>query len=1386
MKDSRPPKKTTGRRPAGTSGRSAAIGAASSAAQPLFDESYRVLFDTMSQGVIFRDVEGRTLSANPAAERVLGRRIADLLGKTSAEVHPGAVREDGSLIPPDAFPADVALRTGKPVIDFVMGIVNPGELGHRWISVNAMPIFRPGESRPFLAYILFDDITERRVIARELQVAHDHLEHEVQERIRELAGTNEELSAQIAVRKKAEAALRESEAKFRRLAENAEDLIYLYRLSPERGFEYVSPSSTKLTGYTPEEHYANPDLRSQIVHPDDRSKLADLTAGRTDPAQPLLLRWIRKDGRTVWIEQRNIPITDASGAVVAFQGAARDVTERAWAEERLRENERFLQTIIETEPECVKMLGADGSLLMMNRAGLDMIQADSLTRVRGKAVAPLVAPEHRRPFSALLADVFRGGRGTLAFEMIGLQGRRLWMDTHMVPLRDEKGRIIAALCITRDITERKRMEEQLRESEANLREAQRLSNIGSWVRDLRTQEIQWSDETFRIFGLEPGRNPMPFNEFLNSVHPQDRDAVTRALDDVLQRKRPYDIEFRILRPDGSSRIIHAMGEVRCDGTGAAVKLLGTLQDVTERRRTEELLPRIAERINTKTGSDYFRSIAEFISQELGTDYAFVGELSGHGDAVQTVAVYAKGAFAENFTYALADTPCAGVAGKIPCFYADAIQSIFPRDTLLVDMGVRSYAGTPLFAFDGKPLGILVTLGCKAMPDAERERVVTLLQIISGRAAAELERRQSERALHTSEQRYKQLLESVTSYLYTVQIADGRAASTVHGPGCAAVTGYTPEEFSADPSLWYRMIPDEDRHLALRQSDDLLAGGRPEPIEHRVRHKNGRLVWVRSTMVPHNDEQGRITAYDGLITDITLQRRAELFAENILATVDEGFLVIDRSYTIVSVNRAYQERTGRQAADIIGKKCWEVTHRIASPCYEQGEECAVRRVFESGAPHTAMHTHHDAEGKPLFVETKAFPQRDESGQIVGAIEIINDVTDRKRLEDQLRHSQKMEAVGLLAGGISHDFNNILTAIIGYGNLLKMKVPADGPLQTYIEQILASAARAANLTQSLLAFSRKQIINPRPLDLNESILRFKKLLHRIIGEDVDIRTDLAPTALTVLADSSQIEQVLMNLATNARDAMPQGGTLTVRTETAVIGEDFRHEHGFGIPGTYACASIQDTGAGMDPKVLERIFEPFFTTKQPGEGTGLGLSIVYGIMKQNNGYITVSSTPGEGTSFRLYLPLIAAVAERPLAPAAPFPAEGHEIILIAEDDVTIRQLTRTMLGEFGYSVIEAVDGEDAIAKFREHRDDIQLVILDVVMPKKSGREVHDEIVAQKQSVKTIYISGYNADIVRKKGITDDTANFLLKPLSPMDLLRTVRRVLDEGSGATTAPAP
>ncbi len=392
-----------------------------------------------------------------------------------------------------------------------------------------------------------------------------------------------------------------------------------------------------------------------------------------------------------------------------------------------------------------------------------------------------------------------------------------------------------------------------------------------------------------------------------------------------------------------------------------------------------------------------------------------------------------------------------------------------------------------------------------------------------------------------------------------------------------------------------------------------------------------------------------------------------------------------------------------------------------------------------------------------------------------IVLASDVTDRTKLEEQLRHAQKMEAVGLLAGGVAHDFNNVLTAIIGYGNLIQLKLPPADPLQSYAENIKVTAQRAAQLTQSLLAFSRKQVIHPVAIDLNALILRIEKLLKRLIREDIELRTVLTDQDTTILADSVQIEQVLMNLVTNARDAMPDGGVLTVRSELVVLDAAAVALRGYGRPGTYAMLTVSDTGEGMDERTRERVFEPFFTTKEMGKGTGLGLATVYGIVKQHQGIAEVESAPGSGTSIRVYLP-IAHVPASPQAEQAPPPIRGgSETILIAEDDDAIRALIRSVLAEFGYAVIESADGEEAVRLFQEQRDRIQLLLLDVIMPKKNGRAALTEIRKTRPDIRALFISGYSADTIDREGMLEKGVHFIAKPLSPTELLQKVRDVLD-----------
>jgi CheY-like chemotaxis protein len=381
-----------------------------------------------------------------------------------------------------------------------------------------------------------------------------------------------------------------------------------------------------------------------------------------------------------------------------------------------------------------------------------------------------------------------------------------------------------------------------------------------------------------------------------------------------------------------------------------------------------------------------------------------------------------------------------------------------------------------------------------------------------------------------------------------------------------------------------------------------------------------------------------------------------------------------------------------------------------------------------------------------------------------------------LEAQLLQSQKIEAIGQLAGGVAHDFNNILSAIVGYGHLTLRKMPKDDYLRGYVEQILEAAQRATTLTQGLLSFSRRRIMNPAPHDLNDIIRNFEKFLMRLIREDIKITTACAEDELTILVDKGQLEQVLMNLVGNARDAMPSGGDITIRTESMYMDEKFIEAHGFGKTGKYAVLTVSDTGEGMDESTRTKIFEPFFTTKGEGKGTGLGLSMVYGIVKQHEGFIDVHSELGKGTSFKVYLPLVrGSVTEEKRDADVDTIKGGSETILVAEDDAALRKLVATFLHDHGYDVIEAVDGADAVAQYGQNRERVDLVILDGIMPKKNGIEALHDIRMLNASVKAIFVSGYAKDIINKQGLLEPDIDLIVKPVTPSVLIKKVRAALD-----------
>ena len=481
----------------------------------------------------------------------------------------------------------------------------------------------------------------------------------------------------------------------------------------------------------------------------------------------------------------------------------------------------------------------------------------------------------------------------------------------------------------------------------------------------------------------------------------------------------------------------------------------------------------------------------------------------------------------------------------------------------------------------------------------------------------------------------------------------------------------------------------------------------------------------------------------------------------------GYVTLGPDGTIRTANLTGADLLGVERSRLIDRRLGQFISPESRPVFAD----FLAKVFTSEAKETCEVVLRKKGHHPLIMQIEAVLS--ESGQ--ECLAAIIDVTEHKELEQRLLQAQKMETIGLFAGGVAHDFNNLLTAISGYGQILQEHVPADNEmLRESVEQVLKAAGRAAELTSSLLAFSRKQAIRLEPVIVDTIIDNAGKLIRRVIGEDIEFSVVFSCKELVVMADAGQIEQVLMNLATNARDAMPEGGRLSISTKDVMVKEGSESLYVLPTPGRYALISVADTGTGIEKESLERIFEPFYTTKEVGKGTGLGLSIAHGVTKQHGGSVQVSSEPGKGTTFNIYLPLIVGNAVRSESKIARPLAGGTETILFAEDEELVRVFTKRILEMAGYQVIVAENGEEAVARFKEHGD-ISLVLSDVVMPRKTGKAMIGEIKRIKPEIKVIFITGYDPDIMHDKGMHEEGVEFIRKPFRKSDLLRKIREVLD-----------
>jgi PAS domain S-box-containing protein len=820
------------------------------------------------------------------------------------------------------------------------------------------------------------------------------------------------------------------------------------------------------------------------------------------------------------------------------------------------------------------------------------------------------------------------------------------------------------------------------------------------------------------------------------VHPEDRARAAQLQEEggVLQ-----GFEFEAYRKDREKIWLSLNRRSVCDENGIELYREGSIEDITERKRAEEAL-RQSEILN--------RSLVEHLPQRI-----FVKDRN-------SVYLFCNAKYAQD----LGTGPMQVVGKDDFAFHPPALAEGYRAD----DREVMAAGKTKDIEERYKVAGAERWIHTVKVPyHNEQGEIIGVLGLFED--ITERKRVEAQRELLSA------LVEASPDF---IAYADPKTTQiqyiNKHGRRMCGI--------GEDEDVGKLKISDvHPAWMNKRMADVVLPAAVSDGLwegEGAFLHRNGREIPVLMTLLARKAANGEVDLFYTVSRDITERKEAE----QALRKSEESYRdLVENAHDLIyshdlegnytSMNKAGESITGYPTEEALTMNL----SQMMSPEYlPKAQEMLDRKL--AGEKVTAYEVELLAkDGRRVTVEanTKLVLL---DGVPVGVQGIARDVTERKQLEEQLRQSQKMEAIGLLAGGVAHDFNNLLTAINGYSGLALQRIDDNHPLRGYLEEIKKAGDRAANLTRQLLAFGRKQILQPLPINLNDVVTDMNKMLQRLIGEDIELNAKLDPAAKKIKADPGQIEQVLVNLVVNARDAMPQGGKLTIETLGVDLDEDYANSHVGAVPGRYVMLAVSDTGTGMDEGTRARIFDPFFTTKEKGKGTGLGLSTVYGILKQSGGNIWVYSELGHGTTFKVYLPELTASRQETEAVTgeSPMPS-GSETILLVEDEDVVRRLARKILENAGYNVLEASRGEEAVRLRLERAEPIDLLLTDVVMPETSGKEVADRLREMQPGLRVLFMSGYTDEAIVHHGVLDLNVEFIQKPFTPAALTKRVRDVLD-----------
>lgn len=825
------------------------------------------------------------------------------------------------------------------------------------------------------------------------------------------------------------------------------------------------------------------------------------------------------------------------------------------------------------------------------------------------------------------------------------------------------------------------------------------------------------------------------------------------------------------------RWLHTIKVPLLGSEGEPAYLLGISEDITEQLRLTKTLELVAAS-SSQDPEEIFRMLARETAQILQARGTLIGRLTpDHPPQVETLAVYRDGEFAENFTFPLKATPIGLVTDQQPCVIPPEVRRLFPQPLFLVGTETAGYWGLYLTNRAGRAIGLMAISGSPHLKIAPQ--TLSVLQILLARAAAEIERQAGLDELQDQQAFLRLVIDSVDAFI-CVKHLDGRyilanqALARAYGTRVVDLEGRRDEDFC--PNLEQcRKFRQDDRRVILERRLIIIP-------EEQITYADGSQHWLTTVKRPLIDPAGTCDKLLAVAMDITPRKQAEAEKDLLLAAIQqagEAIVITDATGAIQYVNPAFEEVTGYRKEEVLGQN----PRILKSGQHDQEFYQNLWQTITSGLIWRGRIVNRRRDGTLFTEEATISPVFDDKGRIVNFLAVKKNITQELEMARQLHQAQRLESIGRMAGGLAHDFNNMLSVIIGYTELLEKDTPTDHPHYELLEEIRRASLRSRALTHQLLAFGRQQSQQLQVLDLNMVITQLARMLQRIIGEDIELVSALAPNLGAVRADPSQVEQVLMNLVVNARDAMPTGGRLTIRTRNVDLPEADSPSVFDVPPGPYVMIEVKDTGLGMDDDTRSKIFDPFFTTKEPGHGTGLGLSTVYGIIKQSGGDIRCESEPGRGTTFTIVLPRLATPAQPKgvLASELPQALRGQqEYILVVEDEEPVRKLLQSMLRVLNYRAVVATDGIEALRLVMEEGLRPDLILTDAIMPKMGGKELIAAIHQHLPDLKVIFMSGYVDERAGPNSLGPDVP-FLQKPFSLTILAAKLREVL-EGK-ATTA---